>query len=618
MSGSVPHPWGYVRRPLPTLRRVLVLDKLTRYEEELKERRRDEGKNKTQNKQDHTVQRNGVQLNPHAPHKKDFHLFDGHPPQEKDEKEEKSRWRMKELDPQMDRETHNIEAEVGRHGDYSAGGLLLGQQEEQEEDEQIAKELIQMFPRAYRTHLIHRANIQELLHQLHQHGIYTQIIKAQTVTTNWDVFKTTPSSTGHTDDTCSTVSSTTPNSNSLHLISTPDTTTTKDTTTTTDAVAPTFLFTDTSTTPGTSTTMFAATGPRITTTSTCAITANADDFDAVISAGGDGTYLEAASLIQPANHGDKVVWLFGINTDPDRSEGKLCIQPNLTLHEDVEILPTPKTECSNTYSRAASVSDHFLLSPSSDHSHVSGTAHWPTTPHSSTPHCATPHCTALHCRTPVDYIPRIVARLLRGEVRSLFRQRIVLAVEEPVREGGDATGSSRCHPLPYRAVNDVMISERQCSDALYAEVEVDDHPPERQKSSGIICCTGTGSSAWTYNISKLHDTSIQAVIAEFIEAQPEAVKERIVLPDVGTLRSAVNSRLLFHPSTDMIRYVVREPIENRVFSVRHRSGMCTRLRIRPLSREAFVFVDGMHKFPLPVGCALVLRLDPSAVVWTAR
>lgn len=45
--------------------------------------------------------------------------------------------------------------------------------------------------------------------------------------------------------------------------------------------------------------------------------------------GGDGTFLEAASLIPPRTYGSRGFWLFGLNTDPERSLGTLCISyPN--------------------------------------------------------------------------------------------------------------------------------------------------------------------------------------------------------------------------------------------------------------------------------------------------
>lgn len=55
----------------------------------------------------------------------------------------------------------------------------------------------------------------------------------------------------------------------------------------------------------------------------CIISINRD----VCVSGGDGTYLEAASIIPGKVSGEPSgPWLFGVNTDPARSEGRLCVK----------------------------------------------------------------------------------------------------------------------------------------------------------------------------------------------------------------------------------------------------------------------------------------------------
>eukprot|EP00922_Rhytidocystis_sp_ex-Travisia-forbesii_P034722 GHVS01051562.1.p1 GENE.GHVS01051562.1~~GHVS01051562.1.p1 ORF type:complete len:368 (-),score=68.75 GHVS01051562.1:271-1218(-) len=210
-----------------------------------------------------------------------------------------------------------------------------------------------------------------------------------------------------------------------------------------------------------------------------------------------------------------------------------------------------------------------------------------------------------------QHIPRLLDRLMRGHFHALFRQRIAVTLLPP-------NGASAIL-LRHRAVNDVMVSEKQCSNALYTEVSVDGGKKERQKSSGIIVCTGTGSSAWAFNISKVQADTVQCVIDAFLSTQPTDVVKNIARPDVEEVKRMVNAQLLFHPSTPTMRYVVREPIENRVFAVKEASGgLCRELTLKPLSREAFVFIDGLHKFRLPVGYAIKLYVQPDDIVWTAK
>ncbi|MEQ2173023.1 hypothetical protein GOODEAATRI_027469, partial [Goodea atripinnis] len=73
--------------------------------------------------------------------------------------------------------------------------------------------------------------------------------------------------------------------------------------------------------------------------------------------------------------------------------------------------------------------------------------------------------------------------------------------------------------LPVRSLNEIFIGESLSSRASYYEISVDDGPWEKQKSSGLSICTGTGSKACvppavcrSYNINKLAEQSVEEVL----------------------------------------------------------------------------------------------------------
>ena len=59
---------------------------------------------------------------------------------------------------------------------------------------------------------------------------------------------------------------------------------------------------------------------------------------------------------------------------------------------------------------------------------------------------------------------------------------------------------------------------------------------EKQKSSGICICTGTGSTAWSYNICSLHKETIKKLI------------KFLPISDVDTCQDKMieNGRVKFH------------------------------------------------------------------------
>jgi NAD+ kinase len=62
--------------------------------------------------------------------------------------------------------------------------------------------------------------------------------------------------------------------------------------------------------------------------------------------------------------------------------------------------------------------------------------------------------------------------------------------------------------VPILSLNEVFIGESLSPRVSYYQMSVDDGPFFRQKSSGIIICTGTGSTSWCFNINKLSSLSL--------------------------------------------------------------------------------------------------------------
>lgn len=329
------------------------------------------------------------------------------------------------------------------------------------------------------------------------------------------------------------------------------------------------------------------------------------NVDAVISAGGDGTFLEAASLVGwtplPCSlnsvplrrHGvtydprlnssghvyslvstrdegsapqvylvptpcidrpigfissiQKPVWVFGINTDPSRSEGRLLIQ-------------TPQTRSSSRDLSETGVSDSldWTLEPSvielrdrfrpRTHSEETGKAR-------------------MLSEASLDWVNCSIDKIVNGTFRPMRRRRIRVTIFDPLpaekvpgppgvalrersitrrREDPSTTAdvislaavsytrsspsfmvqenstSSKesvdihpaqkyirrsstqawdrpvdanelgrsYHTVKYRAVNDVLVTSAQSHMATYIEISVDEHPPQRSKNSGVIVCTG--------------------------------------------------------------------------------------------------------------------------------
>ncbi|XP_074851758.1 NAD kinase 2, mitochondrial isoform X3 [Carettochelys insculpta] len=278
--------------------------------------------------------------------------------------------------------------------------------------------------------------------------------------------------------------------------------------------------------------------------------------DAVISAGGDGTMLLAASKVF-----DRFKPVIGVNTDPERSEGHLCLPVRYT--------------------------------------------------HS---------------------FPEALQKFYRGEFRWQWRQRIRMYLEgtginpTPVdlheqqlsqeqhsrahvngRFHDQRSEVSGPHLLPVRALNEVFIGESLSSRASYYEVSVDDGPWEKQKSSGLNVCTGTGSKAWSYNINKVATQAVEEILK--IAKKHESLNLPLSRELIQKVTNEYNDSLLYSPEEPKMFFSIREPIANRVFSSSLQRGFFSKICVRSRCWDACMVVDGGTSFEFNDGAIASILIN---------
>ncbi|XP_061213929.1 NAD kinase 2, mitochondrial isoform X2 [Neopsephotus bourkii] len=285
--------------------------------------------------------------------------------------------------------------------------------------------------------------------------------------------------------------------------------------------------------------------------------------DAVISAGGDGTMLLAASKVF-----DKSKPVIGVNTDPERSEGHLCLPVRYT--------------------------------------------------HS---------------------FPEALQKLYRGEFRWQWRQRIRLYLEgtgiNPIpvdlheqqlsqeqhsrahineRFQDQRSDISGPHLLPVRALNEVFIGESLSSRASYYEISVDDGPWEKQKSSGLNVCTGTGSKAWSYNINKIAQQAVEEIL--HIAKKHGRLNMPLNTELVQKVTNDYNESLVYSPEEPKMFFSIREPIVNRVFSSSRQRGFSSKVCVRSRCWDACMVIDGGTSFEFNDGAIASIVIDTEDALCT--
>ncbi|XP_054507705.1 NAD kinase 2, mitochondrial isoform X3 [Agelaius phoeniceus] len=266
--------------------------------------------------------------------------------------------------------------------------------------------------------------------------------------------------------------------------------------------------------------------------------------DAVISAGGDGTMLLAASKVF-----DKFKPVIGINTDPERWQWRQRIRLYL---EGTGINTTP-------------VDLHEQQLSQEQHS--------------------------------------------RAHINERFQD-----------QRSDISGP---HLLPVRALNEVFIGEslssrenfKSCKPsfkfslhrASYYEISVDDGPWEKQKSSGLNVCTGTGSKAWSYNINKVAHQAIEEILK--MAKKHGSLNMPLNSELVQKVTNDYNDSLLYSPEEPKMFFSVREPIVNRVFSSSRQRGFSSKVCVRSRCWDACMVVDGGTSFEFNDGAIASILID---------
>ncbi|XP_048707461.2 NAD kinase 2, mitochondrial isoform X3 [Caretta caretta] len=266
--------------------------------------------------------------------------------------------------------------------------------------------------------------------------------------------------------------------------------------------------------------------------------------DAVISAGGDGTMLLAASKVF-----DRFKPVIGVNTDPERWQWRQRIRMYL---EGTGINPTP-------------VDLHEQQLSQEQHS--------------------------------------------RALVNGRFHD-----------QKSEVSGP---HLLPVRALNEVFIGEslssrvnyKSCKPsfkfslhrASYYEVSVDDGPWEKQKSSGLNVCTGTGSKAWSYNINKVATQAVEEILK--IAKKHESLNLPLSRELIQKVTNEYNDSLLYSPEEPKMFFSIREPIANRVFSSSLQRGFFSKVCVRSRCWDACMVVDGGTSFEFNDGAIASILIN---------
>lgn len=255
------------------------------------------------------------------------------------------------------------------------------------------------------------------------------------------------------------------------------------------------------------------------------------ETDLVISAGGDGTFLAAASAVTDQTP------IIGINTDPIGSEGHLC---------------------------------------------VGG-------------------------KTP----PRnLIERLVSGNLNWVQRSRIRVTVAS-----GKNTLFSLKKPVKSTnlALNEVFIGEDEAAKVSTYNISIDDVQTVKQKSSGLIVSTGTGSTSWYLGMNRIDENATMGVLEAL---QSLGINVPITRNLVEKVVNTVNEKIPFEPDHPSFAFSIREPIFNATYKRTATRGFARKIRLESRCTNGYLVLDGSTKIPFPRGAVATIEINQNDALKT--
>lgn len=319
--------------------------------------------------------------------------------------------------------------------------------------------------------------------------------------------------------------------------------------------------------------------------------------DVVITSGGDGTFLMAASKVTTR---DKPI--IGINSDPTKSVGHLCLPSKYSNNFDkvIDILRQGKYQWQykqrlrvTLIGEAADEEPRQLNDIRCDLRGFFDQDLDPQTTTSSSTPSATTSTNRNHpnpTTPPINQVTRQAFHTVDGKIVHKIRQ------------------------LKERALNEVFVGETLSARVSYYELSVDNNRLIKMKSSGLTVCTGTGSTSWYYNINKLTEQQIQSIVS-IINKVTKSTRVNENDPElINNITKQFNQTLTFASTEPIMAYSIRDPVDYASALSHSHRGHAKRIEVKSRMQNACLVLDGCQFYPFNDGSyALIEMYDEDAL-----
>lgn len=118
--------------------------------------------------------------------------------------------------------------------------------------------------------------------------------------------------------------------------------------------------------------------------------------------------------------------------------------------------------------------------------------------------------------------------------------------------------------------------------------QADDGPRLKYRSSGVLVCTGSGSTAWMKNAHGISNDIVSKILAR--------VNANISPQQAKLITKEMNESCIYPPDDLRVQYLIREPIDYGESDAGHnqkKHGWSNKVVLKSLGWDASLTLDGL-------------------------
>lgn len=181
----------------------------------------------------------------------------------------------------------------------------------------------------------------------------------------------------------------------------------------------------------------------------------------------------------------------------------------------------------------------------------------------------------------------IIKQMACGECTFIKRSRLRIKLTYP------CIGELTELEIPRYALNDVYIGETSPTRLSYLELKIDNFPIEKQKSSGFLVCTGSGSTAWGYHVNCLDFYRTYKFLS--VLQDRGLIGNKPTNEEISIIMQRFNESFVFNANDRRMKYITREALQNNVFKAANTQGYAKSISIRSLCWNGKIVMDGIQR-----------------------